>query len=68
MFESVDHPFSPIGQIRIRKPVRSRIDVRNPDDVTLWCRRLGLTPLQLCSLVERVGNETADLQHAMRGK
>ena len=38
------------------------------DDVSLWCRRLGLTPLQLCSLVERVGNDASNLQHALRTK
>jgi hypothetical protein len=64
----IDRPFSSAEQIRIRKPVRNRIDIRNRDDVTLWCRRLGLTPLQLCSLVERVGSETSNLQHALRAK
>lgn len=68
MLEPIDRPGSPAEQIRIRKPSRSRIDIRNPDDVTLWCRRLGLTPLQLCSLVERVGSDAANLQHAMRTK
>jgi len=64
----IDRPFSPAAQIRIRKPVRNNIDIRNRDDVSLWCRRLGLTPLQLCSLVERVGNDASNLQHAMRMK
>ena len=64
----IDRPLSSAEQIRIRKPVRNNIDIRNRDDVTLWCRRLGLTPLQLCSLVERVGNDTANLQHALRAK
>ena len=64
----IDRPFSPAEQIRIRKPARNNIDIRNRDDVTLWCRRLGLTPLQLCSLVERVGNDTTNLQHALRAK
>ena len=64
----IDRPFSPAEQIRIRKPVRSQIDIRNRDDVTLWCRRLGLTPMQLCSLIERVGSDASNLQHALRTK
>lgn len=64
----IDRPFSSSEQIRIRKPVRNHIDIRNRDDVTLWCRRLGLTPLQLCSLIERVGNDASNLQHALRTK
>ena len=64
----IDRPFSSAEQIRIRKPVRNNIDIRNLDDVTLWCRRLGLTRLQLCSLVERVGNDASNLQHALRTK
>jgi hypothetical protein len=63
-----DRAYSPANGIRIRKPVRSNIDIRNRDDVTLWCRRLGLTPMQLCSLVERVGSDASNLQHAMRMK
>jgi Protein of unknown function (DUF3606) len=58
---------SPMNEIRIRKPARNdRIDIRNRDEVALWCRRLGLTRLQLCSLIERVGNDAVNLQHAMR--
>lgn len=64
----IERPFSTPAEIRIRKPPRSNIDLRNRDDVTLWCRRLGLTPMQLCSLVERVGNDASNLQHAMRTK
>jgi len=64
----IDQPFSPAGQIRIHKPVHSHIDIRNRDDVSLWCRRLGVTPMQLCSLIERVGSDTASLQHALRTK
>ncbi|HEX4480509.1 MAG TPA: DUF3606 domain-containing protein [Rudaea sp.] len=67
MLDAIDRPFSS-DEIRIRKPVRSRIDIRNRDDVALWCRRLGVTPLQLCSLIERVGSDATDLQHAMRTK
>jgi len=64
----IDRPYSPAEQIHIRKPVRNNIDIRNRDDVTLWCRRLGLTPLQLCSLVDRVGSNASNLQHALRTK
>ena len=64
----IDHPLSPTGQIRIRKPARNHIDIRNRDDVSLWCRRLGVTPMQLCSLIERVGNDASNLQHALRTK
>jgi Protein of unknown function (DUF3606) len=64
----IERPFSTAAAIRIRKPPRSHIDLRNRDDVTLWCRRLGLTPMQLCSLVERVGSDASNLQHAMRTK
>ena len=64
----IERPFSAAEQIRIRKPVRSQIDIRNRDDVTLWCRRLGLTPMQLCSLIERVGSDASNLQHALRTK
>ena len=64
----MNRPFLPTNQIRIRKPLRNDIDVRNPDDVSLWCRRLGLTRLQLCSLVERVGSDASNLQHALRTK
>ncbi len=64
----MDGTFSPAHQIRVRKPMRNNIDIRNRDDVSLWCRRLGLTPLQLCSLVERVGSDASNLQHALRTK
>ena len=64
----IDGPVSPVEEIRIRKPRRSHIDIRNRDDVSMWCRRLGLTPMQLCSLVERVGDDSLNLQHAMRTK
>jgi len=64
----IDRPFSPAEQIRIRKPVRNQIDIRNRDDVSLWYRRLGLTPMQLCSLIARVGSDTSNLQHALRTK
>jgi len=68
MLQPIDRPFSSAQHIRIRKPAGNRIDIRDRDDVTLWCRRLGLTPMQLCSLVHRVGNDTASVQHAMRTK
>jgi hypothetical protein len=54
--------------IQFRGAERHRIDIRNRDDVAQWCRRLGLTPMQLCSLIDRFGNEVATLQHAMRTK
>jgi hypothetical protein len=66
MLGPIDRPLLPTEEIRIRKPVRNHVDIRNRDEVALWCRRLGLTPLQLCSLVERVGADTENLQHAMR--
>jgi hypothetical protein len=62
----IERPFSSAQQISIRKPARNNIDLRNRDEVTVWCRRLGLTPLQLCSLVERVGSDASNLQHALR--
>lgn len=68
MLEPLDRPRSTVQQIRIRKPMRSHIDIRDRDDVAVWCRRLGLTPMQLCSLIARVGNDTVNLQHAMRVK
>ncbi len=68
MLEPIDYLSSAAAQIRLRKPMRTSIDIRNRDDVALWCRRLGLTRMQLCSLIERVGSDASKLQHAMRSK
>ncbi len=64
----IDRSFPGSEQIRVRRPARSHVDIRNRDDVAQWCRRLGVTPLQLCSLIARVGSDALDLQHAMRSK
>jgi hypothetical protein len=54
------------AQIRIRKPMRRNVDIRDPEDIVMWCRRLGVTPFQLCSVVDRVGNDAALVQNALR--
>ncbi len=59
---------TPPSQIRIRKPPRRQIDIRNHDDVVMWCRRFGVTPLQLCSVIDRVGNDAAVIESAIRPK
>lgn len=54
---------APIG---VRKPALRQVDVRNRDELTMWCRRLGVTPLQLCSVVDRVGSDALDVENALR--
>ena len=34
----------------------------------MWCRRLGVTPFQLCSVVDRVGSDADLVQNALRGR
>jgi hypothetical protein len=54
------------AQIRIRKPANRNVDIKDRDEMMMWCRRLGVTPFQLCSAVDRVGNEVALVRNALR--
>lgn len=56
------------AEIRMRTPMRRKVDIKDRSDLMMWCRRLGLTPFQLCSIVARVGNEVAMVQGAMRAR
>jgi hypothetical protein len=55
-------------QIRIRKPAHHNVDIKDSDEIKMWCRRLGVTPFQLCSVVDRVGNEVVSVQNALRAR
>jgi hypothetical protein len=54
------------AQIRIRKPMHRNVDIKDHDEMMMWCRRLGVTPFQLCSVVDRVGNDVTSVQNALR--
>jgi len=56
------------AQIRIRKPAHRNVDIKDRDELMMWCRRLGVTPFQLCSVVDRVGNEVASVKNALRAR
>jgi hypothetical protein len=56
------------AQIQMRTPMRRKVDIKDRSDLMMWCRRLGLTPFQLCSIVDRVGDEVAMVQGAMRAR
>jgi Protein of unknown function (DUF3606) len=54
------------AQIRIRPPMRRKVDIKDRSELMMWCRRFGLTPFQLCSIVDRVGSEVVMVQSALR--
>jgi hypothetical protein len=56
------------AQIQIRQPIRRKVDIKDRSDLMMWCRRFGLTPFQLCSIVDRVGNEVVMVQSALRAR
>ena len=56
------------AQIRIRKPQLSEVDIHEPDELAMWCRRFGVTPLQLCSVIDRVGTDAQTVQLALRSR
>ncbi len=58
----------PAAQIRIRKPQRQEVDIRDPHELAMWCRRFGVTPLQLCSVIDRVGTDALTVQSAIRSR
>jgi hypothetical protein len=67
--ESVEHINGRAeARIRIRKPAHHNVDIKDRDELMMWCRRLGVTPFQLCSVVDRVGNEVASVQNALRAR
>ncbi len=49
-------------------PKRRKVDIKDRSELMMWCRRLGVTPFQLCSIVDRVGSEVALVQHAIRAR
>ena len=54
--------------IHVRPPMRRKVDIKDRSELMMWCRRLGVTPFQLCSIVDRVGNEVAMVQDALRAR
>jgi hypothetical protein len=57
-----------IALIRVRPPMRRKVDIKDRSELMMWCRRLGVTPFQLCSIVDRVDNEVAMVQDALRAR
>ena len=55
-------------QIRIRKPHRSDVNIHDPQELAMWCRRFGVTPLQLCSAIDRVGTDAQKVEVAIRSR
>jgi hypothetical protein len=68
--ETVEQLRRPVtdAQRRARTPARCNVDIKDRDDMMMWCRRLGVTPFQLCSLVDRVGSEAASIELALRAR
>jgi hypothetical protein len=67
--EAVENSHGNIAaQIRIRKPAHRNVDIKDRDEMMMWCRRLGVTPFQLCSVVNRVGSEVASVRNALRAR
>jgi hypothetical protein len=65
--EAVQHTHDLVAaRIRIRKSPHRNVDIKDREEMTMWCRRLGVTPFQLCSVVDRVGNEVASVRNALR--
>ena len=67
--EAVQQTHDPVAaRIRIRKPAYRNVDIRDREEMMMWCRRLGVTPFQLCSIVDRVGNDVASVRNALRAR
>ena len=47
-------------------PTHPHIDLREMNQVTRWCRQFGATHLELCSAVEKVGNDATAVQRVLR--
>jgi hypothetical protein len=45
---------------------RQLIDLYDREKIMYWCRRLGATPMQLCSAVEEVGADATVVQRLLR--
>lgn len=49
----------------LTKPIpadRSKIDVQNPEHVKLWVKRLNISPEELVKVIEKVGNNAAEVR------
>ncbi len=43
-------------------PDRSKIDVQNPEHLRVWAKRLNILPRELLKVIEKVGNNAAEVR------
>ena len=48
-----------IAKVVSARPLMSTINLKEQTSLRFWCRQFGVTPLELCCAVERVGNDPA---------
>ena len=59
------HRASFVQRGRVLAARGQHINVRNPADIARWSRELGVTWMQLLTLIDRVGSSVRSIRHAI---